>query len=84
MNHTKPYSFPVLQNILFLEPLSILTKYKTSVTPKIDNIFLYLSTSFVNYVLYPDDDRNIVETLINIKMLSIFGVTQVCFVFRTY
>jgi hypothetical protein len=26
----------------FLEPLSILTKYKTSVTPKIDNIFIFI------------------------------------------
>jgi hypothetical protein len=26
----------------FLEPLSILTKYKTSVTPKIHNIFIFI------------------------------------------
>ena len=32
----------------FLEPLSLLRKYKTSETPKIDNIFIYL--------VYPDDD----------------------------
>jgi hypothetical protein len=29
---------------------------------------------------YPDDDWNIIETLINIKMLSIFGVTLVLYI----
>ena len=39
------YKLPKTENMLvhkFLEPLSILiTKYKTSETPKIDNIFIY-------------------------------------------
>jgi hypothetical protein len=31
----------------FLEPLSILTKYKTSVTPKIANIFIFIYVSTI-------------------------------------
>jgi hypothetical protein len=33
----------------FLEPLSILTKYKTSVTPKIDNIFIFIYVSTISH-----------------------------------
>jgi hypothetical protein len=42
---------PKKKSTNILEPLSILTKYKTSETPKIDKIFIFIY----------DDDRNIVE-----------------------
>jgi hypothetical protein len=47
-----------------LEPLSILTKYKTNETQKIDNIFIYLRFDYISVIVrvYPDDDWNIVET----------------------
>jgi hypothetical protein len=35
----------------FLEPLSILTKYKTSETPKIDNIFIYLRFDYISVII---------------------------------
>jgi hypothetical protein len=31
----------------FFKPLSILTKYKTNVTPKIDNIFIFINISTI-------------------------------------
>ena len=41
-------------------------KYKTSETPKIDNIFIYLRFDYISVIIrinvYPDDDWNIVET----------------------
>jgi hypothetical protein len=41
-----------------LEPLSILTKYKTNETQKIDNIFIYLRFDYISVIVrvYPDDD----------------------------
>jgi hypothetical protein len=58
-----------LLNQKCLEPLSILTKYKTSVTPKIDNIFyIYLRFDYISVdqdqtvMFYPDNDWNIVKT----------------------
>jgi hypothetical protein len=59
MVHTRPFQAHDIQyryhNLvgIFLEPLSILTKYKTSVTPKIDNIFIfniYVLTIFLYFV----------------------------------
>jgi hypothetical protein len=35
----------------FLEPLSILLKYKTSETPKIDNIFIYLRFDYISVII---------------------------------
>jgi hypothetical protein len=35
----------------FLEPLSILIEYKTSETPKIDNIFIYLRFNYISVII---------------------------------